>query len=309
MELNYMERFLNNKINIDKIRESSINVYRRNITIFMNNMELLKDIHEEIELANAITRNDAEDYISNLINNQAESYVNAIISSLKPYFEYLFDDQELITKNPFRKIKQIKNPERVNVKDYFELSEIKRIVKATFTRQHSERNFEINSSRTRSLIYILCNSGARIEEILSLKEDDIHEQDDYYLINYTSNDTKNHVNKQIIIFGDNKKYFDEYLNIKRKLFPESEYVFVSCKGKKLTSKNSEEALQKYCDRCEINKKITNHVFREIFKTVNTNRNINSDLIKIAGGWSLDKISSSYLRSIDIPTLKMVCNIL
>ena len=102
MELNYMERFLNNKINIDKIRESSINVYRRNITIFMNNMELVKDIHEEIELANAITRNDAEDYISNLINNQAESYVNGIISSLKPYFEYLFDEKELITKSPFR---------------------------------------------------------------------------------------------------------------------------------------------------------------------------------------------------------------
>ena len=90
MELNYMERFLNNKINIDKIRESSINVYRRNITICMNNMELLKDIHEEIKLANAITR------------------------------------------NPFRKIKQIKNPEKVNVKDYFELSEIKRIIKETY---------------------------------------------------------------------------------------------------------------------------------------------------------------------------------
>ena len=144
---------------------------------------------------------------------------------------------------------------------------------------------------------------------LSLKEKDIHEQDDYYLIDYTSNDTKNHVNKQIIIFGNNKKYFDEYLNIKRTLFPEAEYIFVSCKGKKLTSKSSEEALQKYCNRCEINKKITNHVFREIFKTVNTNRNINSDLIKIIGGWSLDKVSSSYLRSIDIPTLKMVCNIL
>ena len=81
MELNYMERFLNNKINIDKIRESSINVYRRNITIFMNNMELIKNIHEEIELADSITRNDAEDYIGNLINNQAESYVNRIISS------------------------------------------------------------------------------------------------------------------------------------------------------------------------------------------------------------------------------------
>ena len=37
MKLNYMERFLNNKINIDKIRESSINVYS------------LKDYDEELK--------------------------------------------------------------------------------------------------------------------------------------------------------------------------------------------------------------------------------------------------------------------
>ena len=151
-------------------------------------------------------------------------------------------------------------------------------------------------------LYLKEESRDKIEKIL--KENSIFLELDKNLHLTILLDTSTYIDKDI-----DKKYFDEYLNIKRKLFPESEYIFVSCKGKKLTSKSSEEALQKYCDRCEINKKITNHVFREIFKTVNTNRNINSDLIKIVGGWSLDKVSSSYLRSVDIPTLKMVCNIL
>ena len=67
MELIYLERLLNNKKNLDKIRESSLELYRRNVTIFMNKLEQLKKIHDEIILANSITRNDVEDYINFLM--------------------------------------------------------------------------------------------------------------------------------------------------------------------------------------------------------------------------------------------------
>ena len=309
MELIYLERLLNNKKNLDKIRESSLELYRRNVTIFMNKLEQLKKIHDEIILANSITRNDVEDYINFLMKQYAESYVNNIITSLKLYFDYLFDEQELIERNPFGKIKQIKNPTKVNVKDYLELKEIKSIIKETYIRKRGERGFELNSSRTRALISILANNGLRIEELLRLKESNLEIHEDYYLIYYKADEIKNHVNKKSIIYGNSKIYFDEYMEIKKELFPNSDYIFVSIKGKQFTSKNSQETLQKYADRCGIKKHITNHVFREVFRTYNTNIGINENIIRLIGGWSIDKVSESYIRSLDIQTLKKVCNII
>ena len=47
----------------------------------------------------------------------------------------------------------------------------------------------------------------------------------------------------------------------------------------------------------------------MFRTYNTNVGTNENIIRLIGGWSIDTVSESYIRSVDIQTLKKVCNII
>lgn len=309
MEYRFVDRFLLYKKNIDKVRDSSLNTYKGLLIRFLDEQKLIKNINDEIELYKSISRFDLEDIINNKINNKvSENYINLHIITIKDFFNYLFEN-DIIENNPFFKVKQIKNPDTKR-KDYITIDEVKEIINASYERKRGDRSFELVSHRLRAIVSILVNSGLRISELLELKESDLKPIEECYLINYTEDEIKNHISKQIIVCGSAKKFLDEYLDVKHNLFNNSEYVFVSNKGKKFNAKDSIIELNKWYDRAGLSgKHICNHCFRATFKMACMDRNISDQTVKAVAGWKMTKVEQAYTKQLSLETLKKVCDII
>ena len=146
--------------------------------------------------------------------------------------------------------------------------------------------------------------------MLNLTISDIHSVDDCYIVNYKENEIKNHMDKTICIVGKAKQYLDEYLEVKNRFFPNSEYLFVSGKGKQFNEKDSIIELNKWYERAGLQgKHLCNHSFRATFKMACMDRNISDSIIKSVAGWSMTDVEKAYTKQLSLPTLKMVCNII
>ena len=309
MEYRFVDRWIAYKRNIQKVRDSSLHTYKMNIVSLLDELNKTKQLKSEIELYKSITRLDLEDLINDKINNNvSENYLNLKIVSVKDFFNYLYEN-EVIENNVFCKIKQIKNPETKR-KDYITVDEVRKMIKSSYERKRGDRNFELISHRLRAIISILVGTGLRISELLNLTISDIHSVDDCYIVNYKENEIKNHMDKTICIVGKAKQYLDEYLEVKNRLFPNSEYLFVSGKGKQFNEKDSIIELNKWYERAGLQgKHLCNHSFRATFKMACMDRNISDSIIKSVAGWSMTDVEKAYTKQLSLPTLKMVCNII
>ena len=309
MEYRFVDRWIAYKRNIQKVRDSSLHTYKMNIVSLLDELNKTKQLKSEIELYKSITRLDLEDMINDKINNNvSENYLNLKIVSVKDFFNYLYEN-EVIENNVFCKIKQIKNPETKR-KDYITVDEVRKMIKSSYERKRGDRNFELISHRLRAITSILVGTGLRISELLNLTISDIHSVDDCYIVNYKENEIKNHMDKTICIVGKAKQYLDEYLEVKNRLFPNSEYLFVSGKGKQFNEKDSIIELNKWYERAGLQgKHLCNHSFRATFKMACMDRNISDSIIKSVAGWSMTDVEKAYTKQLSLPTLKMVCNII
>ena len=310
MEYRFVDRWIAYKRNIQKVRDSSLHTYKMNIVSLLDELNKTKQLKSEIELYKSITRFDLEDLINDKINNNvSENYLNLKIVSVKDFFNYLYEN-EVIENNVFCKIKQIKNPETKR-KDYITVDEVRKMIKSSYERKRGDRNFELISHRLRAITSILVGSGLRISELLNLKMSDLKlVEEECYIINYTEDEIKNHMNKTIAICGKAKQYLDEYLEVKNRLYPNSEYIFVSGKGKQFNEKDSIIELNKWYNRAGLEgKHLCNHSFRTTFKMACMDRNISDQVVKSIAGWKLSKVEQAYTKDLNIETLKKVCNII
>ena len=309
MEYRFVDRWIAYKRNIQKVRDSSLHTYKMNIVSLLDELNKTKQLKSEIELYKSITRFDLEDLINDKINNNvSENYLNLKIVSVKDFFNYLYEN-EVIENNVFCKIKQIKNPETKR-KDYITVDEVRKMIKSSYDRKRGDRNFELISHRLRAITSILVGSGLRISELLNLKMSDLKLVEDCYIVNYKENEIKNHMDKTICIVGKAKQYLDEYLEVKNRLFPNSEYLFVSGKGKQFNEKDSIIELNKWYERAGLQgKHLCNHSFRATFKMACMDRNISDQVVKSIAGWKLSKVEQAYTKDLNIETLKKVCNII
>ena len=310
MEYRFVDRWITYKRNIQKVRDSSLNTYKMNIVSLLDELNKTKQLKSEIELYKSIIRLDLEDLINDKINNNvSENYLNLKIVSVKDFFNYLYEN-EVIENNVFCKIKQIKNPETKR-KDYITVDEVRKMIKSSYDRKRGDRNFELISHRLRAITSILVGSGLRISELLNLKMSDLNLiEEECYIINYTEDEIKNHMNKTIAICGKAKQYLDEYLEVKNRLYPNSEYIFVSGKGKQFNEKDSIIELNKWYNRAGLEgKHLCNHSFRATFKMACMDRNISDQVVKSIAGWKLSKVEQAYTKDLNIETLKKVCNII
>lgn len=313
MELKYMERFFNNKMNMDKTRESSVNSYRTDIKQFIEYFEQLKNIHDEIELLNSISKVDAEDYVLMLKENLAESTINRKITSVKAFMNYLYEDLEIIEKNGFGRIKQIKNVKVTHVKDSISKEQIEKLIEETYKKDRlNDRNFELISFATRALIGIMATSGCRVNELLNAKIKDLEIYYDYYALIINEDNVKNHINKRVIIANKSKKYLDEYLAVRKKLNKNSEYLIANSRGGKWSKELTNKTLEKYSKRAGLNIHLTNHVFRGFMRTTLSKEGYNENIICKIGGWALrDRVAEAYIKDkliTDEYRIK-VCNII
>lgn len=250
------------------------------MVIFMNNYDYIT----EFELYLKIEKKYSENTISTYINNISKflefvsKNINKVTDSdIRKYLEYL-DKEGISSKSIANKISSLKTFYKYLLIDkVIEKSPLDKIelpkIKKTLPKVLSEKdinlllNIELNDKfdyRNKAMIEVLYATGLRISELVNLKINNINFDQDY--IKTLGKGSK----ERIVPIGEYAKYYLKiYLYTYRNDFlrnKESEYVFISNQGKKMTRQTFFILLKKLAKKQGIKTDFSPHTLRHSFAT-------------------------------------------
>lgn len=286
--INNFEAMLNEKYRgVDaNYRENTIKGYKTDIKMFVEYLVAGYPNEDKEKLILGVTKKDAKEYVKSLEKNKP-STINRKISALMKFYDYIVDIEELMNRNPFTKelkISALVVEKYKTAKEILTIEECREILKATYKRQRDDRNFAFNSSRDRALMSIYMTNGARGNELLNAKLSDIEKIEGGYVINVKSDAVKNKIDKRLMVAGEAEKYFIEYLSTRDIEGIESDLIFTTIKGKKISTGNINSRIEKYLKSVNIEKNITVHCFRDTCTSILKLMRINDSLINLILGW-------------------------
>lgn len=192
-----------------------------------------------------INLNDLRAFIYEECKGNKESTINSKVIYLQNFFKWLVDE-EIIDKDPSRKLLQIKVPKRL--RHALSIEEIEKL------------RIACADKRERALIELLFSTGCRLSELVQINK---------YDLNYYNNSISviGKGNKERIIFFNDKTkvHLQNYLNSRT---DECEALFVTSKRpiKRLENRGVQDALKKIAKRANLDKSIYPHIFRHSFAT-------------------------------------------
>ena len=191
---------------------------------------------------------DIRSYLSSLEGIQASTQGKKL-SVIKSFFEWLVEE-EIILKNPARRIKQMKQP--------------KRLPKALTSTELEMLREACEAKRERALIEVLYSTGCRLSEISNMKIENI---------NWSSNSVRvvGKGDKERIAYLNPKAVFhlERYFEDRRINEDTSEYVFTTIRRpyRQAQRKTIQDIIGNIASRTDITKKVTPHVFRHTMATL------------------------------------------
>lgn len=277
-------------------RENTIKGYRTDIKMFVEYLVAGDLTADKEKLILNVTKKDAKEYVKTLEEENKPSTINRKISALMKFYDYIVDVEELMNRNPFTKqlkINALVVEKYKTAKEILTIEECREILKATYKRQHGDRNFAFNSSRDRALMSIYMTNGARCNELLNAKLSDVEKIDGGYVVNIKSDAVKNKIDKRLMVVGEAEKYFVEYLSARDIEGIESDLIFTTINSKKITTGNINNRIEKYLKSVNIEKNITVHCFRDTCTSILKLMRINDSLINLILGWKDGSMLSLY----------------
>lgn len=206
----------------------------------------LQRFHEYVlKPVNFITTTDIRIYLAQISKNKKQSTLSTEVSILKSFFGWMHDE-EIIEKNPMKKIKQPKVSKRLRSALTIEEVELLRdACKAT---------------RQRALLETLYSTACRLDEIVKLNKDDIS-------FNTMSARVVGKGDKERIVYLSSKskiyleKYFHERIDSNEALFVTSRKPF-----KRLGGRSIQREINNLGKLARIEKSIHPHILRHSFAT-------------------------------------------
>ena len=246
----------------------------------MNNYDYITEFELYLKIEKKYSDNTISTYISNIC--KFIDYANKKISSIteKDIKEYLkeLDKEGISNRSVANKISSLKTfykymllekAVKTSPLDKIELPKIKKTLPKNLSEEDINilLNIELNTKfdyRNKAMIELLYASGLRISELINLKINNINFDDDY--IKVLGKGSK----ERIVPIGDYAKYFlklyiEEYRNefLRNK---ESEYIFISNQGKKMTRQTFFLLLKKLAKEKGIKVEFSPHTLRHSFAT-------------------------------------------
>lgn len=207
--------------------------------------------------------------------------INNYLRNIKVFFNYLYDNH-YISKNPVVRIKQLHNEHKPV--DFLSDAEFKKLMNCFKPDAFSEQ-------RDKTIVMLLIDTGMRIGECLLIKISDVDmTRCSIYL---PAENTKGRHNRVVFFSKEMQKQLRRWLQYQDR-YRNTEFLFCTNQGNKLTVSNFEANLRKYGKRSGI-KNIHPHMFRNNFaKRFLMNGGNIFTLSKILGHSSVTVTEKAYL---------------
>lgn len=247
----------------------------------------LSDVHTE----------DIRSWIISLLEDeslQAKS-VNRKISAVRAFYRYKLKIKELST-NPTLSIHAPKIPKKLP--QYVDAKDMEHL----FSDVPFEESFE--GLRDRTILELFYATGMRLSELLNIKTQDIHLQDNTIKVLGKRN------KERLVPFGNKlSELLTIYLGYLEKKFVEgtkNNYIFVTANGEQLYPKAVYRIVRKYLDMVTTIDKRSPHVIRHTFATHMLNNGADLNAIKTILGHSSLASTQVYTHN-SIEQLKSIYN--
>ena len=233
-----------------------------------------------------ITITDLKMYILHKQDECLPSAVNGIITCIKEFFKYLYDD-EYIKTNPARKLKKMKEEKRLK----HSLNEV--------VFEHIRLNCK--NSRDRAIVEFLYATGLRVSELVSLNRSDIDPNANSLKVIGKGN------KERFVIYSDIAKfYLQKYLSERK---DDNDALFVSTKKpyNRLSTRGVQKIFEKIKKELGLSGDLSPHILRHTFATrlaatadITTVQKLlghtNIDTTLIYAELSNDKVAYEYKKS-------------
>ena len=282
------DRFLVNYKRFDT-ESGTYYLYNNSIKKLYNKFNITEDNEEE--MLKTITVDMLEDWAMELQNQFKASTYNVITEHLKEYFFYLANKRHTLQFNPMDAISKASLEEVENdAKDKYipTLEEVKALIESTRIKSNNEKQFEFNSVRDRAILSFLATTGCRQSIARELRMSMIEYIDRGIAFNIDGCYTKSGKPQRIVIGNKAKKYFIEWLNLRAIKNIQSDLVFTSVRGGKLSKSNMNTILDKAVAKVGLdvgNKMLSVHCLRNSLVVYLIQQNVNEVLIKDIMNWS------------------------
>ena len=218
--------------------------------------------------------------------------INARLSGLKSFFNFLVYAR-IISENPMDTIEKVSTNSVEQNTDFLTHEEYMRLLNIIGTKLPNVKqdNFEYVSKRDLLMVGLVLQTGLRISEVLNLTVNQI--------------DTEN---KRIRVLGKGKKLRDvvftddvltllqDYTDVRNTIeIKDTDILFLSKNGKKMSRQNINVNLKKYCERAGIEKNITPHSLRHTSITQMGESGMSVAKISAVAGHSSTTTTSRYLH--------------
>lgn len=288
--------FISNNVNWE---ENSKKDYAYWINKFLSDVQEINGVEDskyDIKLIESINSFIVSDVMNMYREKYALSTQNKIVATLTNFGKFLGNMPEVNNKNPFANLdwynssKVLRDQIRrriENKKDILTVEEVKLILDNIPVIE--KKSFKI--ARNQALISLYLTTGSRCRELLDMTMDMLDYKIDYYMVDFTEEQTKGDVAKRIPVANKTFEYFKNYLSERKKVISRADeqyknLVFLSDGLKDIEPSVIRKMLQRYCDKLGIDKNVTTHGLRHTFRTELTRNGVNENLIRAIGGWSL-----------------------
>ena len=227
-----------------------------------------------------VTHQKIGDYIDHLLRKKlAPKTINCHLVTIRRFYDFLRDEEELAIDNPVRKGRQLRlsKPLPKHLKD----GEVMRFLSV------------IDNKRDLAIFMLMLRSGLRIGEVLDLKVADIQMADRKLLI-YEGE--KNHIGRVVCLSPDAYEALQQWLFIRE---PAIEIVFYSRRRRPMAYTTARELFIGYLKKAGLyHKRYTLHSLRHTFATELLNAGMRLECLQQLLGHSSLEMTLRYARLSD-----------
>ena len=272
--------------------ENTISSYVSDVNRFKDYILKKKSSDNFDNVLGEINYMDVEDYKFYLIEDLGfqKSTVNRNINSLKSFFGYA---KRYIGKNPCEELKTVANVV-TKKKDLITKEQVLKLLEATEKKEGHQIYFDYISKRNKFLISLLASTGLRIQELLSIKGENLIYFNNYVRLVIDTHEGKTKLNKNVVICGKTYEYFKEYMDEYNKKFSldKDNYLILSGTGNKVATKDINKLLKKLGERISMQENLSCHCFRMFANHQLIGLGANDVIRNKIMGWSDNSVASN-----------------